>query len=349
MSALAELLAAARDRRAFSGAAWSVGTAEGPLDRGWTGTGSRGGPALDGDELWDLASVTKPVVGLTVMALVEQGALALDHTVGDHLPEYRSSDKSGVTMHQLLTHTSGIPGQTPLYRDHPTRPSLLDAVRRLPLTAEPGTRVQYSSAGFILLGLIAEAASGEPLDVLVERLVCGPLGMEHTVFRPDAGGRARAVATEDCPWRGRVVTGEVHDENAAVLGGIGGHAGLFAPLADMERLGSALAAGGRGLLRPDTFALMTAGHTDELDLRRALAWQGQDPVDSPVGGSFSPTAFGHTGFTGTSVWVDPATGRYAVLLTNRVHPTRDGDGITAVRHAFHDEAATLPAAPRSVS
>ncbi|NUV38227.1 serine hydrolase, partial [Streptomyces sp. KAI-27] len=205
------------------------------------------------------------------------------------------------------------------------------------------TRVQYSSQGLIILGLIAEAAAGQPLDALVAELVCAPLGLRDTVFRPDAGRRARAVATEDCPWRGRLVVGEVHDENAVVLGGVGGHAGLFSTLADMERLGTALAAGGRGLLRSDTFALMTAAHTDHLNERRALAWQGRDPAGSPAGEKFGPKSYGHTGFTGTSLWVDPEAGRYAVLLTNRVHPTRTGESITGVRRAFHDAAATLRA------
>ncbi|MGW7566748.1 serine hydrolase domain-containing protein [Streptomyces tendae] len=342
MSALAELLAGGREQRIYSGAAWAVGGPGGPLDRGWTGTRSWAGPALDGDDVWDLASVTKPIAGLAVMALVERGALGLDDTVGAYLPDYRGGDKAELTVRQLLTHTSGIPGQVPLYRDHPTRAALLEAVRLLPLTAQPGTRVQYSSQGFIVLGLLAEAAAGEPLDALVERLVCAPLGLRDTVFCPDADRRARAVATEDCPWRGRPVVGEVHDENAVVLGGVGGHAGLFSTLADMERLGAALAAGGRGLLRPDTFALMTAAHTDGLALRRALAWQGRDPVGSPAGEVFGPDSYGHTGFTGTSLWVDPATRRYAVLLTNRVHPARTGDGIVALRRAFHDAAAVLP-------
>ncbi|MGW2508219.1 serine hydrolase domain-containing protein [Streptomyces scopuliridis] len=339
MSALAELLAEGRERRVYSGAAWSVGNASGPLERGWTGTRSWDGPPLDGTDVWDLASVTKPLAGLAVMALVERGALGLDDTVGAHLPDYRDGDKAELTVRQLLAHTSGIPGQVPLYHDHPTRAALLEAVRLLPPTARPGSRVQYSSQGFIVLGLIAEAAAGEPLDTLVQRLVCAPLGLPDTVFAPDAARRARAVATEDCPWRGRVVVGEVHDENAVVLGAPAAHAGLFSTLGDLERLGAALAAGGRGLLRPDTFALMTAAHTDGLALRRALAWQGRDPVGSPAGELFGPDSFGHTGFTGTSVWVDPATGRYAVLLTNRVHPTRAGDGITAVRRAFHDLAA----------
>jgi CubicO group peptidase (beta-lactamase class C family) len=342
LSPLAELLAAGRERGIYSGAAWSGGDAAATADRGWTGTRSWDGPPLDGGELWDLASVTKPVVGLAVMALVDESALRLTDTVGDHLPEYRGGDKADVTVCQLLAHTSGIPGQVPLYREHPTRASLLEAIRLLPLTAAPGTRVQYSSQGFILLGLVAEAAAGETLDVLVQRLVCEPLGLGDTGFRPDAEGRRRAVATEDCPWRGRLVVGEVHDENAVVLGGVGGHAGLFAPLADMERLGRSLAGGARELLRPETFARMTAVHTEGLGLRRALAWQGQDPADSPVGPSFGPDSYGHTGFTGTSIWVDPATRRYAVLLTNRVHPSRAGDGVVGLRRAFHDRAAVRP-------
>ncbi|SEG90808.1 CubicO group peptidase, beta-lactamase class C family [Actinacidiphila yanglinensis] len=341
MSTLRDLLAAGRERGVYSAAAWSVGDAGATLDRGWTGTRSRTGPALDGSEVWDLASVTKPVVGLAVMALVDEGALRLDDTVGDHLAAYRGGDKAEVTVRQLLAHTSGIPGQVPLYRDHPTRASLLEAIRLLPLTAAPGTRVQYSSQGFILLGLVAGAAAGQPLDALVQRLVCGPLGMTGTGFRPDAAARQRAVATEDCPWRGRVVVGEVHDENAVVLGGVAAHAGLFAPLTDMERLGRSLAGGARELLRPGTFAEMTTVHSEGLGLRRCLAWQGQDPSGSPAGDSFGPRAYGHTGFTGTSVWVDPATGRYVVLLTNRVHPSRAGDGIVAVRRDVHAAAAAL--------
>lgn len=320
MSALADLLSRGRARRVHSGAAWSVGDASGPLERGWTGTRSWDGPPLDGTDVWDLASVTKPLAGLAVMALVERGTLGLDDTVGAHLPDYRGGEKAELTVRHLLTHASGIPGRVPLYREHPTRTALLEAVRLLPLTARPGTRVQYSSQGFIILGLIAEAASGEPLDALMERLVSAPLGLRDTGFAPDAARRARAVATEDCPWRGRVVVGEVHDENAVVLGAPAAHAGLFSTLEDMERIGAALAADGLGP-------------------RRALAWQGRDTVGSPAGEVFGPDSFGHTGFTGTSLWVDPAAGRYAVLLTNRVHPSRAGDAIAAERREFHDLAA----------
>lgn len=331
----AGVLAEGRARRVFSGAAWSTGTAHGATDRGWLGTRSWDGAELDGTDLWDLASVTKPVVGLVVMALAERGALSLEGTVGELLPRYRGTDKAELTVTALLAHTSGLPGGVPMYRDHSTRESLLAALGTLPLRSAPGVRVEYSSQGFMLLGLIAEQAGGQGLDALVAELVCAPLGLKDTGFTPGPADRDRAVATERCPWRGRTVAGEVHDENAAVLGGIAGHAGLFATLADTERLALALAGGARELLRPETFALMTAPHTDGLNLRRALAWQGQDPAGSPVGPSFGPGSYGHTGFTGTSLWVDPGTGRYAVLLTNRVHPTREGDGIVALRREFH--------------
>ncbi|MFD7677256.1 serine hydrolase domain-containing protein [Streptomyces sp. NPDC060187] len=343
MSTLDELLAEGREQHIYSGAAWSVGGPQGPTDRGWTGTRSWDGQPLDGDDLWDLASLTKPVVGIAVMALVERGALGLDDTIGTHLQEYRHSDKADLTVRQLLTHTSGIPGQVPLYRDHPTRAQLLEALRHLPLIAEPDTRVQYSSQGFIILGLIAEAAAGQPLQDLVTQLVCTPLGMRRTLFHPAPEHREQAVATENCSWRRSMIVGQVHDENAAVLREPSGHAGLFSTLGDMELLAIALADEGRGLLTPATTALMTVPHTDALNLRRALAWQGQDEIGSPVGTAFGHRSYGHTGFTGTSLWIDPATQRYAVLLTNRVHPTRDSDKITDLRRAFHDAAAKAAA------
>lgn len=333
------ILEQGRARGLYSGAAWSLGDASGPYDRGWTGTRAHDGTPLDGTDLWDLASVTKPIVGLVVMALVERHVLTLDDTVGHHLHRYRDSPHAARTLAQLLDHTSGLPGGVPLYRDHPTRESLLTALGALPRTAEPGTRVTYSSQGFMLLGLIAEQATGRSLDALLTDLVSTPLGLTGTCFGPAPGQRARAVATEDCPWRGRTVTGEVHDENAVVLGGVAGHAGLFATLTDMERLARSLLGGGPQLLAPDTLARMTAPRTDHLNLRRALAWQGTDPHASPVGDTFGPASYGHTGFTGTSLWIDPEAARYAILLTNRVHPHREERGFTSLRREFH----TVPA------
>jgi len=322
----------------FSAAAWAVGDLDGPIDRGLLGTLAWGGGPVTEQSRWDLASVTKPIVGIAVLSLIEAGELGLDDRVADHLPDYVGSDKASLSVRELLTHTSGLPGSTPLYLDNPTRVDLLEAVRGLPLLAPPGAAVVYSSAGFILLGLIAEAASGRTLDRLVHERVVAPAGMRDTGFGLAAELRRLAVATEDDPWRGRIVQGEVHDENAVVLGLPAGHAGLFSTLADMERLGRTLVDGGGPMLSPAGYREMIAPRTDQLALRRTLGWQRTDVVDSPVGDLAGPNGYGHTGFTGTSLWVDPDAGRYVVLLTNRVHPTRAERGFARLRRETHDIA-----------
>jgi len=344
-------MSAARERRVFSAAAWSFGDADGAWERGMLGTRSWGGEEVSESSTWDLASVTKPIVAVAVMSLVDTGELTLDDTIAEHLPHYAGTDKAGITVRHLLTHTSGIPGQVPLFRDNPTRAALLDAVRELPLIGPLGAQVAYSSQGFILLGLIAEHASGLALDVLVRQRVLEPAGMRSTGFGLPGRPQADAVATENDPWRGRVVQGEVHDENAAVLGEPAGHAGLFAPLADVEALARALCAAAGGdtaLLSAAGFRTMIRPRTDHLPLRRTLGWQGVDAEDSPAGDLIGPDGFGHTGFTGTSLWVDPETARYAVLLTNRVHPSREGTGISRVRRQFGNlafaAASTAPSA-----
>jgi CubicO group peptidase (beta-lactamase class C family) len=333
-----DLLEDARKREIFSGAAWSFGTADGEVAGGVLGTTSWGGAPVDGDTVWDLASVTKPIVGLAVMSLVERGELDLDDTVADHLPQFAASDKAPLTVRQLLTHTSGIPGQVPMYRWCHTRDELLAAIRDVPVAFPAGTSVTYSSQGFVLLGLIAEAVSGIGLDALVAERVTTPVGMARTGFGVAPELRERAAATEDCPWRGRVVQGTVHDENAEVLGGVAGHAGLFAAVGDLARLGVALCRDGsaeRGwLLSPATLALMIEPATDHLPLRRSLAWQGRDRVGSPAGDLAGPRTYGHTGFTGTCLWVDPDLGGYLVLLTNRVHPSREPRGFERVRRSI---------------
>lgn len=334
------ILRRAQQDRAFSGAAWSTGTADRVDSVGVIGDLSWGGPPADADTLWDLASVTKPIVALAVMALVQGGVLTLDDTVGQHLADYRGTDKEQLTVRQLLTHTSGFPAELPLYRWCETREAMLAELRDAPLRFRPDTDVEYTSQGFIVLGLIAEAATGQGLDRIVRRTVTGPAGMARTRFRPDPAERASAAATEDCPWRGGVVQGTVHDENAEVLGGIAGHAGLFASLTDMQALARLLCRGVRGedtpVLSARTLATMIAPATDHLRARRTLGWQGRDPFLSPAGDLAGPRTFGHTGFTGTSLWVDPDAGRYVVLLTNRVHPTRRNAALARVRRQVHN-------------
>jgi CubicO group peptidase (beta-lactamase class C family) len=336
------ILREAMDRRVFSCAAWSTGTAEGAETSGAMGTVAWDGAAASLDTWFDLASVTKPIVALAVMSLIDSGALTLDDTVGEHLPDYRDTDKAAITVRQLLTHTSGIPGQLPMYHWCHTRAEMLHGIRELPLQFEPGSDVTYTSQGFIVLGLIAEVASGMALDALVRERVTGPACMDRTLFGLPEQHRPLAAATEDCPWRSCVVQGSVHDENAEVLGGIAGHAGLFAPLADLESLARVLCAGARGrdtaVLSPAALAVMTTPATDHLRLRRCLGWQGRDPRLSPAGDLAGPNTYGHTGFTGTSIWVDPDAGRYVVLLTNRVHPSRRGMQIARVRRLVHNAA-----------
>ena len=340
MTGIAALLADARERRMFSAAAFSTGDAHGAADRGLLGTLSWEGEAVTEDSRWDLASVTKPIVGLAVMAMVETGELTLDDTIADHLPDYVGTDKASLTVRDLLSHSSGLPGQVPLYKTAATRAAMLAAIRELPL-APVGSRVEYSSQGFILLGLIAESASGLSLDALLRERVTAPAGLQATTFGLPEALHPLAVATEDDPWRGRVIQGEVHDENAVVLAAPAGHAGLFSTLGDLERLGQALVADARGILSPAGYRAMIRPQTDHLQLRRSLAWQGTDAVGSPAGDLAGPNSYGHTGFTGTSLWVDPDAGRYVVLLTNRVHPSRDGTGFGRLRRQVHNLAFAL--------
>lgn len=319
-----ELLRAAREDEQFSAGAWAEGDSAGLRREGVVGTPSWAEDRPIGVEsLFDLASVTKPIVGLAVLRLVEQGVLALDTRVGEVLGPWPEGPMAHADLRSLLTHTSGAPGPTPLWQEHREREALLGALAHLEFT-EPG-RWCYSSMGFIALGLVAEHASSLPLDRLVEREITAPLAMEDTGFGPV--DPQRAVATEDCPWRGRRVRGEVHDENAAVLGGVAGHAGLFGTARDLGRLGAALL---RGEVLGPAMDRVHCGADDG----RPLGWWPRERC-TYLGEGYSAAAFGHTGFTGTSLVIDPEADRWVVLLTNRVHPTREPRGFEAVREEFH--------------
>ncbi|HUN34861.1 MAG TPA: serine hydrolase domain-containing protein [Trebonia sp.] len=337
MTPLTSILEAAREDRQFSGAAYAVGTKDQVLAAGAVGTTAwEDGADVSPDTVWDIASVTKPIVAIQAVMMARAGQLSLADPVSKFLPEYRQSDKAAVTLFQLLTHTSGIPGQQPLYRTAATRPQLLEAVRTLPLRYSPGTGVEYSSQGFMIVGQILEAVAAQSLDTLLAEGVLATAGMRATEFCPAPELESRIAATEWCPWRGRLVKGSVHDENAAVLGGVAGHAGLFSTAGDLSGLAQALLGGRDSVLDPELVAEMAQPRTDHLPLRRCLGWQGADPTGCPVGSSVSPGSYGHTGFTGTSLWVDPHRGLFVILLTNAVHPKRRPEGLQAVRSRFHD-------------
>lgn len=341
MSRLRRILEEARDDRQFSGAAYVVGARDRVLESGAIGTTAwEDGADVSLDTVWDIASITKPIVAIQLMILAHAGHLSLADPVSKFLSGYRDTDKSAITLFQLLTHTSGIPGQRPLYRTAHTRSQLLDAIRALPLSFAPGSAVEYSSQGFMIVGQILEAVADQKLDTLLAEGVLAAAGMPGTCFCPAPDLERRTAATEWCSWRGRLVKGSVHDENAAVLGGVGGHAGLFSTAGDLTRLAQTVLGGGQlagsRVLDPMLVTQMAQPRTDHLLLRRCLGWQGADRSGCPVGSSVSSSSYGHTGFTGTSLWIDSERGRFAVLLTNAVHPRRRPDGLRSVRCCFHD-------------
>jgi len=281
-------------------------------------------------------------VGLTsaMMLLVEESAVDLDAPVQRYLPEWRGAGKERVTVRHLLTHSSGLPAWRPLYKEAEDPARALALAIETPLDTLPGVRMVYSDLGAILLGQIVVRAGGMSFESFLERRVFGPLGMRETLFRPPPSLLGRIAPTEVDPWRGRHLRGEVHDENAFALGGVSSHAGLFSSARDLVRLARMyLGEGrldGRRLVQSGTIARFTATQDPALS-NRALGWEKPDGTNS-AGHLMSPTAFGHTGFTGTSLWIDPGHGVFVLLLTNRVNPTREHRGITQVRIAVADAA-----------
>jgi CubicO group peptidase (beta-lactamase class C family) len=324
---------------AFPGAAWLVGGREGVLERGAAGVLGRGlGPA-EPDTIYDLASLTKIFVTLALMRQLEDGLVSLEDTVGEFLPAWRNSPKGDITIYALLTHTSPIPALSEFYRKCGSREELLEAILRGPVREDSPGRVEYTCEGFIVLGEILSAIDGTSLDLALRRRVLEPLGMEDTCFNPPAELTARIAPTEDCPWRGKVLRGQVHDENAAVMGGISGNAGLFSTVDDLAKIARALLfppAGEAPFLRRATVDLMTRNHTAGKGQNRGLGWILPGPGAAAAGDFMSSLGFGHTGFTGTSLWIDPGSGLYGILFSNRIHPGRDNNAIFRVRRIFHN-------------
>ena len=335
------------EHRAYPAAAIEVGTSSAALwsEAFGTLTYEEGAAAADDRTMYDLASLTKVVATTTVaMTLVEERRVGLDDLVGDWIPAWRGDDRAGVKVRDLLEHASGLPGYLALYERCRGRADYLAEICRWPLEYPPRGRSIYSDLGYIVLGCLLERAGGAPLDQLAEgcfaRLPADPAGIP-LVFSPPARWRSRIAPTEVDPWRGRLLVGEVHDENAWALGGVAGHAGLFGSASELGRFARAVLRAFRGLdqegarlVRADTMAVFTARSTVP-GSSRALGWDTMLPTSS-CGTRMSPASFGHTGFTGTSLWVDPDRDLYVVFLTNRVHPTRDNQKINAVRPALHD-------------
>ena len=306
---------------------------------------TRGSAATTPDTPYDLASLTK-VVGTTatVMQLVEDGRLDLDAPVMDYLPRFRPLGKEYVTVRQLLSHTAGQRPWYPFYAHGLLdRRAALDFIYADTLQYPPGTRSRYSDFDMIVLGEVLQSVTGEPIDRLFDEAVFEPLGMRSTGFRPVGVRDPDAAPTErDDVWRGRTLQGEVHDEAASVFDGVAGHAGLFSTASDMARFAFMLANGGEAygarLFRRTTIDQFTERVRLRSTYPTGLGWM-VNYGETSAGGQFGPRSFGHTGFTGTSIWVDPDQNLFVVLLTNRVNPTRRNTRIREVRPALADAVA----------
>lgn len=308
-----------------------------------TGVLGAGMPARpDSSTVYDLASLTK-VVGLTtaVMLALDEERLELDAPATRYVPAFAGGGREAVTIRHLLTHTSGLPAFRLLYRETEARAAALALTDTTSLDTLPGTTFVYSDLGAIVLTQAVQAAFGAPLDSILSQRIFGPLGMTSTRFLPPPEWRPRIAPTEQDPWRGRMIHGEVHDENASRLGGVSGHAGLFGSARDLLHFGDWLLAArtGRDSLPVRLDAEIVRRFTTRQDFppgsSRALGWDTPSEMSS-AGTLLSPASFGHTGFTGTSIWLEPERGLVVVLLSNRVHPTRENGKWGPVRRNVAD-------------
>jgi len=330
--------------------------------------------------IYDVASVTKAVItSVLAMQAVAEKKFHLDDPVRRHLPEFTDRDgaaddrKAAVTIRQLLAHAGGLPAHRPFYLTVPEGPDrrarIMEAAAREPLAAPPGARSLYTDLGFILLGWIIERVGGARLDAQAQQRIFASLRLQGCLFSPvgDAAGEAGprpvdlgpVAPTERCPYRQRVVMGQVHDMNAFAMDGVAGHAGLFSTAADLAAIAQALVAAWRGdgsgagaasppLVERDVVREFWRPTTTPGSWWR-LGWDGPAPVGSQAGTLLSRAAVGHLGFTGCSLWIEPERARVIVLLTNRIHPTvRDDPRFRAFRPAAHDAAvAALDAGARA--
>lgn len=335
------VLSAAVEQRAFPGAAFAaLRGGEIVLQ------GSIGRFAYEDDAesvtlstIFDLASVTK-VIATTTMAtlLVERGQLDLRQSVVSVLPEFASDDRrrNQITVQMLLAHSSGLPAYVKLFERAQDRDSLLRLALRVPLESDPDSRAEYSDIGFILLGELLQRIAGEGLDSFCSRGIFTPLGMKSTFFNPPLTTRSEIPPTvNDRIFRNRVIQGEVHDENASVLGGVSGHAGVFSNTSDLMRFSASMLRHGPKLLDTETISLFTLRQPSPTGTSRALGWD-TPSAPSQSGNHFSRRSFGHLGYTGTSLWIDAEREIAIALLTNRTWPDNRSQLIKKVRPAFHD-------------
>ena len=344
------ILREAVEAHVFPGAAIEVGRADGARFSSAYGTLTYDPDSADvtAETIYDLASLTKVIATATLaMRAVDDGRLSLDDAVSKWLRDWRGDDRADVTIRDLLAHSSGLSAYFPFFRNLSGRAEFQHAICSFPLEYAPRSQAIYSDLGFMLLGFILEDAAGrigaggrfDPSATLSAQFhrVATFLTSEPLTFNLPRPLRELAAPTEIDPWRGRLIKGEVHDENTWALGGAAGHAGLFGTASAVGRFAQAALrtiAGEPVLARPETMRAFIA-RTDVPGSSRALAWDTMLPTSS-CGTRLSSSSIGHTGFTGTSLWIDWERDIYVVLLSNRVHPTRENNLLKSVRPAVHD-------------
>ncbi len=280
------------------------------------------------------------------MLLWQRNQLNLETPLAELLPEFAGTGldretRMRVTLRTLLAHSSGLPAIRPFFEVWSGADMIVREACRLPLVAEPGTHTAYSDPGFILLARALEQLAGDQLDIFCHREIFNPLNMLHTRWKPEPAEQPLIPPTEDdISFRLRRVQGQVHDENCWAMGGIAGHAGLFAPVSDVLKFAEAMlvpmrAGGAPTLFHMDTIKLFTKLAGPLPGSSRALGWDTPSGPGSSSGNHFSRESFGHLGYTGTSVWIDPTRDMAMVLLTNRTFPTRENRKIQAIRPLFH--------------
>ena len=297
-------------------------------------------PKVTTSTIFDLASVSK-VVGTTTaaMILIDREELNLDDKVIKYLPEFNNYGKENITIKNLLLHNSGLAAFKKYYDVYSTAKEVINDIMNLTPEQGPGSKYVYSDLGMITLQKVIERITGQSLDKFLEENLFAPLGMTSTMYNPPTESKDNCMPTElDDFWRMRQLQGEVHDERAYMLNGVAGHAGLFSTANDLAKfLQMILREGnyqGRQYIKPETIELFTKKQSDQSS--RGLGWDTKSPEGSSAGKYFSLLSWGHTGYTGTSVWTDPELKTFVILLTNRVYPTRNNNKLSQVRPLIHD-------------
>jgi CubicO group peptidase (beta-lactamase class C family) len=296
--------------------------------------------AVTKNTIYDIASLTKVIASTTaVMICYDKNLFSLDDPVAKYITEFSQNGKEKVTIKNLLLHNSGLPAFKRFYNNYSSADEIINDIYKMPLSYETESKTVYSDLGFITLQKIIEQVTGKEFDVFCKEEIFIPLQMNSTFFNPPDSLQYKIAPTEyDNSWRNKLVWGKVHDETSVLLNGVAGHAGLFSTAQDISNLLILLlndgAFDGNQIIKSATVKLFTTRYSDKST--RALGWDTKSGEGSSAGELFDTTSFGHTGFTGTSVWVDPTKDLFVVFLTNRIYPTRKNKKLYKVRPALHD-------------